>query len=109
MRGLLFCLIASVALSANSQNFGNPLATTVQLPTFGVSFDADGVLEVKAFEDPGGVLIQQKLAAARKEMVGNLARPVKNRKVSLVRLEAALANQSIGAPSQPKRCCVWQV
>ena len=93
MRGLLFCLIVSVALSANSQNFGNPLATTVQLPTFGVSFDADGVLEVKAFEDPGGLLIQQKLAAARKEMVGNLARPVKNRKVSLVRLEAALANQ----------------
>ena len=37
----------------------NPLAplaaTTVQLPTFGVAVDADGVLALKSFPDPGGV------------------------------------------------------
>lgn len=97
MYRLLFCLGLTVAVSANAfannGNFGQQIPTTVQLPTFGVSFDADGILQIKTFEDPNGQLLRQKLAAADKVLKGDLAKPVALRKVSLVRLEAALADR----------------
>lgn len=65
--------------------------TTVQLPTFGISIDADGVLSVKQFPDPGGRLHAARLAEARAGQAADLFRSSKLRKVSLVRLEQAVA------------------
>lgn len=70
--------------------FIDPIATTVQLPTFGVSFDAQGVLQVKTFTDPTGKLARQRALAARARLPGKLAVPVKTRYVSLARLERAV-------------------
>ena len=65
-------------------------ATTVQLPTFGVSIDAAGVLSVKTYQDPTGALSAQRIQAARARLPGDLAAASPCRKVSLVRLEAAV-------------------
>jgi hypothetical protein len=70
-----------------------PVATTVQLPTFGVAVDADGVLSLKLFEDPGGKLRIERLAAAKVQLPGKLFVPAKLRHVSLVALERALATR----------------
>ncbi|HKD37579.1 MAG TPA: DUF1598 domain-containing protein [Pirellulales bacterium] len=68
-----------------------PAATTVQLPTFGVSIDAEGVLSLKTFPDPGGRLQAERLAAAKQALGRNLFAPSKLRKVSLVALDRAIA------------------
>ena len=68
---------------------GQPIATTVQLPTFGISIDADGVLTAKTFVNPDGRLVALRRAALG-QVPGNLARPSANRKVSLVRLLAEI-------------------
>src|SRR5689334_3764428 len=76
-----------------------PVATTVQLPSFGVAIDADGVLSLKTFEDPGGKLRADRLAAAKRQLPANVFTPAKLRKVSLVRLERAIsARQAAGKP-----------
>ena len=84
----------------------NPIATTVQLPAFGVSFDVDGVLKIKTFQDPGGQLTRQKMLAAKKVLVGNLAKSAALRKVSLVRLEAAAGHLIAGGtePTEAMQC-----
>jgi hypothetical protein len=66
-------------------------ATTVQLPTFGVSVDAQGVLALQQFEDPTGQLRRQRLAAAQQAVAPDLWARSKLRKVSLNRLEQAIA------------------
>jgi hypothetical protein len=68
-------------------------ATTVQLPTFGVAVDADGVLALKSFPDPGGVWRAQVVAMARRRLPPNLQARSKLRKVSLVRLEQAIVRK----------------
>jgi Protein of unknown function (DUF1598) len=67
-----------------------PANITVQLPTFGVAIDADGVLTVAAAADPGGKLRAERAAAARQQLPANLVAFSKLRKISLVRLEHAL-------------------
>ena len=69
------------------------LDTTIQLPTFGVSVDAKGVVEVKAFPDPDGRLRAQRLAAAEAGLPKDIRKPSPLRKVSLVRLEQAIARR----------------
>ena len=59
----------------------------------GVAIDADGVLRTKMFADPGGQLLQQRLAAARASLDQQLQRPTAMRKVSLTRLEKAIADR----------------
>lgn len=83
--GVLYCG-STAAPPAAAQN----AATTVQLPTFGVAIDAAGVLQVKAFEDPGGRLAAERARAAQAALPGDLAAVSPCRKVSLVRLEAAV-------------------
>jgi hypothetical protein len=73
--------------------FAQPIATTVQLPTFGVSFNVDGLLEVKTFSDPTGHLRAKQQQAAAIAVLGELGKPADERKVSLVRLEAAMAER----------------
>lgn len=87
----LFVTVCGSAQDADVIQIGDPLATTVQLPTFGVSFDAQGVLQLKTFTDPTGRLAAQRSAAARAALAGNLARPARARKVSIVRLQSAMS------------------
>jgi hypothetical protein len=65
-------------------------ATTVQLPTFGVAIDADGLLSLKTFADPTGQLRAARIQAAKGRLAANLQARSPLRKISLVRLEAAL-------------------
>lgn len=74
-------------------------ATVVQLPTFGVAVDAEGVLAVKEVRDPGGRLLAARLAAARRDLAADVAAPAKLRYVSLNRLEGAITkNVAAGKP-----------
>jgi hypothetical protein len=74
-------------------------ATTVQLPTFGVSIDAEGTLDARTFKDFDGKLLAERVAAAKKSRPGDLWAGSKLRKVSLRRLEAELeAAREAGKP-----------
>ncbi len=64
------------------------VGTTVQLPTLGISIDANGVLTAKMFADPRGELIRKRVAEAKAKLPGNLAKKSKLRKISLRKLEA---------------------
>jgi hypothetical protein len=78
-------LLGAVCLSATSafaQGQGN-----------GVFVDADNVLHTRVYRDPTGQLTRQRLGAARAAVAPDLARPSKSRKISLTRLEAAIAAQ----------------
>lgn len=57
----------------------------------GVIVDANGVLSVKLYRDPTGELTRQRLREAQEKLNPELARPSTLRKISLNRLEAALA------------------
>lgn len=84
---LLACgFMATTACAQNNNN-----ATTIQLPTFGVSVDADGELNWRSAPDPTGELRARRLAAAKAALPDDVGRVSKLRKVSLVRLEKALA------------------
>ena len=89
MRSTLF-LLTLVCAAASAQNIERNFATTVQLPTFGVSVDAVGELTVKSFTDPTGRLKAERIAAARAKLPVDIAARSELRKVSLVRLEQAL-------------------
>jgi hypothetical protein len=65
-------------------------ATTVQLPTFGVSVDANGVLAVKIFPDATGQLMAQRRGAARASLGKDVFAWSDLRKVSLCQLEQAI-------------------
>ena len=58
--------------------------STVQLPTFGVAIDADGVLMVKAYSDPGGLRRARHMAGARFALDADVAAGSKLRKISVV-------------------------
>ena len=57
----------------------------------GVIVDADGVFRTRVVSDPTGQLTRQRFLAARAALAPDLARPSKLRKISLTRLEAAIA------------------
>jgi len=78
----------------------------VQLPTFGVAIDAQGVLAVKTFEDPTGRLAAARREAAKARLPKNLQARSPLRKVSLVRLEAAVQAQLAAGKKldEPTRC-----
>lgn len=81
-------------LPAQAQNDGvGGAATTVQLPTFGVAIDAEGVLDVKTFSDPGGKLRLERMAAVKADLPADQRKFSKLRKISLRRLEAAIAER----------------
>ena len=92
--GLVFGSLLEV-LPANAQEINGVggAATTVQLPTFGVAIDAEGVLDVKTFSDPGGRLRAERLAAVKADMPEDLRKFTKLRKISLRRLETAIAER----------------
>jgi len=57
----------------------------------GVVVDADGVLRKRVHRDPTGALARRRLAEARAKLAPDLMRPSELRKVSLNRLEEAVA------------------
>ncbi|MFN0054848.1 MAG: DUF1598 domain-containing protein [Planctomycetales bacterium] len=78
-------------------------AVTVQQPTFGIAIDADGVLSMKAFSDPSGKLLAKRVAEAKASTPGDLKRWSDLRKVSLVKLERAIAAR-LKAGKSPDDC-----
>ncbi|QDT67732.1 hypothetical protein MalM25_06340 [Planctomycetes bacterium MalM25] len=66
----------------------------------GVVVDAQGVLHRQVTNDPGGRLAQQRIAEAMHRLEGDLAKPSELRKVSLTRLEDAVAER-VAAGEQP--------
>ena len=73
-----------------------PVGTTVQLPTFGVVIDPEGVLSMKFYRAPGRVLHTRRLAAAESVLPPDVIRWSPLRKISLVRLERALRRRLAG-------------
>lgn len=69
------------------------VASTVQLPTFGVAVDAEGLVKHVAIRDPDGRLTRERLAAAKAALPLDLRARSPLRKVSLRRLESALRAQ----------------
>lgn len=61
--------------------------------TSGVAVDAEGVLRQTTVNDPTGALAQQRVQEALSRLDRNIARPSKLRKISLNRLERALAKR----------------
>lgn len=86
---LLLCPTTAPAAEPDDADVGVG-GTTVQLPTFGVAIDADGVLKVKEVRDPGGRLLAARIAAARAKLGADVAAPSKLRFISLNRLEDAI-------------------
>ncbi len=73
---------------------GNGDGSTIGVgSTSGVSIDAEGVLRRQAFTDPTGELRRQRQAQARAQLDRDLTASSKLRKISLNRLEAALAQR----------------
>src|SRR5262245_26221462 len=75
----------------NNQN-NNNTAIIGNLPA-GVLVSPEGVLRVKQFADKTGQLAKLRAAEARAKLGADLARPTELRKVSLTRLEAAMAER----------------
>jgi Protein of unknown function (DUF1598) len=73
----------------NQNNGGNVIGT---LPA-GVLVSPDGVLRVKQFAEKSGQLAKVRAAEARVKLGAELARPSELRKISLTRLEEAMAER----------------
>jgi hypothetical protein len=69
-------------------------------PLSGVLVDGHGVLKLRKYEDPGGRLMRERVAAARAALPQDIRRKSPLRKVSINRLETALA-EAIEGDRQP--------
>jgi hypothetical protein len=72
-------------------SYAPTLTTAGQIQPAGVIVNADGVLSTKVFRDPTGELTRRRLREAQTALHPDVARPSELRKISLNRLEAALA------------------
>lgn len=89
--------VGQCSARCSGQGFQPP--TTVQLPTFGVSIDAEGVLESKMFAEPGGRIFAERVAALMRVHDRDALKASKLRKVSLRRLEEAIERRlAVGEP-----------
>ena len=88
-RGLGFWslgLLAGVAIA-----IGAPSPASAQT-TAGVAIDADGVLRVKTFNDPGGEVMKERIKSAKSTLDPKMASFSNLRKISLNRLEQEIIN-----------------
>lgn len=104
--GWAAALLVGVALAAspargqnNNNNNGGGNGGIGQLPA-GVLISADGVLRLKQFTDPTGQLTKMRIAEAKARLGGGVAKVSELRKISLNRLEAAIAAQ-LAAGKEP--------
>ncbi|MBX3412972.1 MAG: DUF1598 domain-containing protein [Pirellulales bacterium] len=77
---LAWCNLASAQTTGNSS-------------VAGVSIDADGVLRKQLYTDPSGMLTRERVAAAKTRLDSSVLATSKLRKISLNRLEKALAER----------------
>jgi hypothetical protein len=91
MRGRLAAAMALCVTAVAQSDERKGGGVTIQLPSFGVAIDADGELTIKSFADPTGRLKAERIAAARAGLPADIAAASKLRKISLVRLEQAVA------------------
>jgi hypothetical protein len=80
--GILWVAPSSVVAQTNDQ--------TTNINQAGIAIDADGVLRLKSFGDPGGQLMRERIASAKSTLGPKLASFSKMRKISLNRLEQAI-------------------
>ncbi len=86
------CMLAGAILASLASPLASQQNTTLQLPEFGVAVDAQGVVQLKTFAADDPPLRARRLAAAQAALPADVQRPSPLRKVSLVRLERALAH-----------------
>ncbi len=84
-------LFLLVAIVAGLLACGVSSATAQQLA--GVKIDADGVLRMQVIDDPGGLLMRERVAAAQAALNPQIAVASPLRKISLTRLERAVADR----------------
>lgn len=93
-RNLIAVLMGlGAALPSAAQEQSNPLAnvsTTVQLPSLGVEVDANGLLSM-SITDVSGKIRNERIAVAKKQIPQDIQRFSANRKISLRRLNDAIA------------------
>lgn len=94
-RTILLLAVVAVVLGA-------PSWVMAQVGASGVAVDAQGVLRMKWFTDPGGQLAGQRIAAAKAALNPKLSTFSKMRKISLNRLEDVI-RQRQGAPTDEMR------
>jgi len=80
---------AIVAQTSNGNNTGTSSNNTLSNQA-GIAIDAEGVLRVKTFGDPGGQVMRDRIAAARTTLNPKVASFSNMRKISLNRLEQAI-------------------
>jgi hypothetical protein len=87
-RGLAFwslVLLGGVVVAIDA-----PSSALAQIAASGVAIDADGVLRVKTFADPGGELMKERITAAKANLDPKIASFSQMRKISLNRLEQVI-------------------
>lgn len=89
--GLAVALSASWVSAQQNQGGGQNQNQNSTTTAAGVAIDADGVLKMHTVVDRGGALTRQKIEAARKAHDASIWKTSELRKISLNRLEAALA------------------
>ncbi len=82
-------VVATIASAQTQPPVPSPNASGAN----GVLVDADGVLRLQHFPDPGGMLVRKRVAEAKAHLNPEVAKASKLRKVSINRLEAAIRAQ----------------
>ena len=88
--GILMIAPSAVVAQTNGSSGNTGTNTEQHYQSAGVAIDADGVLRVKTFSDPGGQLMRERIAAAKATLDPKVASFSKLRKISLNRLEQAI-------------------
>lgn len=96
---VVFLAFAPRPVWAQANNNTNNNTTLINPPA-GVIVSADGVLRVKTLTDRTGEITRTRLAEAKARLGANLAKGADLRKISLTRLEAAVAER-LAAGQQP--------
>jgi hypothetical protein len=73
----------------------------------GVVIDAQGVLRLQHFPDPGGALTKKRIAEARTKLKGDVAKASPLRKVSLNGWKPPCASGWPPISRPTKRCSTW--
>ncbi len=90
---IVFFVMLAAAASAVFSARGMAQTQDAVTGSNGVIIDADGVLRLQHFPDPGGQLAKKRIAEARAKLNPDVAKSSDLRKVSLNRLEAAIRAQ----------------
>ena len=90
---LAAAFVAESAFAQANNNGGTNNTTIIGNVPAGVLVSPDGVLRVKQFADKTGQLARTRAAEARAKLGADLAKPSALRKISLNRLEAAIAER----------------